>query len=82
MAELTKEFILDEITTISRQVFNNPDLVVNESSSANTIAEWDSITNLFFIDSIEKKFDIKFSIDEIMNANNVGDLCNVILARN
>jgi len=78
---MEKEQVLADTTEICRKVFNDQGLDITEASNAGSIAEWDSMTNLFLIDSLEKHFDIKFSLDEIMNAQNVGDLCNIILSK-
>jgi len=72
------DIILQEVASICRDVFNDANLVINSQSSANDIDAWDSMTNLFLIDQIEKKYGIKFSLDEILEAQNVGDLCTII----
>jgi len=36
------------------------------------------MTNLILIDELEKKFGVTFSLDDIMNAANIGDLCKII----
>jgi len=72
------EEVLKRVNIVCRVVFNDEDLVVEKETNANNIEAWDSITNLFLIDSIEKEFGIKFTLDEIFNARNIGDLCEVI----
>jgi len=39
------------------------------------------MTNLFLIDAQEQRFKLKFKLDEIMNAQNVGELCAIIVQR-
>ena len=73
--------ILQELAAICRTVFNDENLVISSKTSANDIDAWDSMTNLFLIDKIENKFGIKFSLDEILEAQNVGDLCAIIEKR-
>lgn len=76
-----KQEILQAINKICIETFDNKSIVVTEATSAKDIAEWDSMTNLFLIDAIEKEFNLKFSLDEIMNAQCIGDLCKIISTR-
>lgn len=69
---------LRQVEQICREVFNDPELSIQYQSSANDIEAWDSMTNLFLIDMIEKKMSIKFSLSEILEAQNIGDLCRII----
>ena len=72
---------LSDVSKICREVFNDPQLAVNPTTTAKDVAGWDSMTNLFLIDAIERRFQFKFKLDEIMNAQNVGELCGIILER-
>ncbi len=78
---MRKEDILSDIGEVCKTVFNDETLVVTQTTSANDIGNWDSMTNLFLIDAIEKKFNVKFSVDDVFNSQNIGDLCNVIMQR-
>lgn len=75
---MNKEDIFCEVGKICKEVFDDPALIISKSTSAGNVEKWDSMTNLFLIDTIEKIFQIKFSLDEILNAQNVGDLCDII----
>lgn len=73
--------VLAAVNQICRQVFSDPQLEVSANTSAKDVAGWDSMTNLFLIDAIEQRFGFKFKLDEIMNAQNVGELCSIIEER-
>ena len=73
--------VLRTINKICIDTFNNSSIIISESTSAKDIAEWDSMTNLFLIDAIEKEFNVKFSLDEILNAQCIGDICKIISER-
>lgn len=75
---MTNEQVFEEVVAICRETFNNPGLKVEPSTSAKEVENWDSMTNLLLIDALEKKFDMVFSLDDIMDAQNVGDLCKII----
>jgi len=76
--KMNTDLIFLEVSKILKDTFGDPDMIVLRTTNAAEVEKWDSMTNLFLIDSLENKFEIKFSLDEILNAKNVGDLCNVI----
>ena len=45
------------------------------------IADWDSMNYLLFIADLEKNFNVSFTMDEVMNANSIGDLRVIFEAR-
>ena len=75
---MKKQQIFEDVVLICKRVFHDEQVNITESTNANDIKNWDSMTNLFLIDSLEKEFGMKFSINEIMDAQNVGDLCKII----
>jgi acyl carrier protein len=74
----TPEQILSEVNEVFTQVFTNADIVVNEATTAEDIAEWDSLTHTELIAAIEQHFKIKFKLREVMRFQNVGDMCAAI----
>lgn len=76
---LTRDEVLKEITAIFQRELSEPNLQLDFFSSANSVAKWDSINNLILLTSIEERFKINFSIDFILKAENVGDLCDYVL---
>ncbi len=70
--------MLEKIQTIFRQVFKDPLLVISEHSSADTIAMWDSLTHIELIATVEDAFQIKFTFQEVMKFNTVGDMIQMI----
>lgn len=73
--------VLLDVGKICREVFSDPQLQVTADTTAKDVAGWDSMTNLFLIDAIERKFRFKFKLDEIMNARNIGELCGIVAQR-
>ena len=78
---MNKDQVLSEVNEICRVVFQDPQLQINSATAAKDVANWDSMTNLFLIDAIEQKFKFKYTLDEIMYAQNVGELCDIIVQR-
>lgn len=76
---MNKELILEKVNQIFRKVFDEENIVINYSSSAMDIEEWDSLNNIQIIIAVEKEFKIRFQSSEIRGWNNVGEMCNAIL---
>ena len=72
------QHLLEQLQNVFRKVFQNGSLVIHASTSAKDIKMWDSLTHLELIDSVETEFKIKFSFDEVMQFNTVGDMMNAI----
>ena len=76
---MNKELILEKVNQIFRKVFDEEHIVINYSSSAMDIEEWDSLNNIQIIIAVEKEFKIRFQSSEIRGWNNVGEMCDAIL---
>lgn len=70
--------ILKEITTIMCEVFDNDDLTVTASTSADDIDEWDSMSHLQLIVAIEKKYNMRFALGELQALKNIGEMVELI----
>lgn len=75
---INKEEIKIKLIKIFQDVFDNDNLKIEEGTSAIDIAEWDSLTNIQLMLSIQKQFNIKFKIEEMMKQKNVGTLIDII----
>jgi acyl carrier protein len=73
--------ILLEIQDIMRDVFDVDDLVISESTTAEDVEEWDSLSHIRLIVAIERKFGFKFKNSEIETLKNVGDLVRLIQSK-
>jgi len=73
----TKE-ILDQLTPIFREILDNDSINLSESTAAKDIEEWDSITHIQLIVAMEKRFNIRFTAQEIQQFKNVGEICETI----
>ena len=71
--------VLEKVIAVCKDVFDNDSLVLSETSCAAEVEEWDSLTHLSIISDLENEFDISFTLDEINNSKNLGELVSAII---
>ena len=64
----------NKLYLIISRVFNIDISLVNNNSSPKTIDAWDSMNMYVLINEVETEFGIKFSLDEILEIQNVQNL--------
>ena len=70
--------ILKELNSIFIKVFEDQSIQVNEQSTTDNVAAWDSLNHIQMITAVEKHFKIRFELNDLLNFANVGDLCKGI----
>ena len=78
---MDKSEILSQVQDIFRDVLDEESIVLEESTTANDVEEWDSLTHIQLIVAIEKHFKIKFLSKEILSWKNVGEMVASIAAK-
>jgi acyl carrier protein len=73
--------VYSKLTTIFHDVFDDDELVLRADMTADDVPEWDSLTHVRLILTIQQKFGIKFSAAQTTNLKNVGDLVALIESR-
>lgn len=71
--------IIDSITPIFREVFDDPSLIVTKDLSANDVKNWDSLNHITLIVELETLTGLSFSADELVNLRNVGDFVQLLV---
>ena len=75
---MDKTSILKEVNLIFIKVFEDQSIVLQEQTTTNDVSAWDSLNHIQMITAVEKHFKIRFELNELLNFNNVGDLCNAV----
>jgi acyl carrier protein len=70
--------IYQKLTDIFRDVFDDPELVIGPTVTADDVEGWDSLYHIRLMLHVQDAFEIKFSALEIGELKNVGDLANLI----
>ena len=78
---MIKDEILHKVQDIFRDIFDEDDLIIQLSSNAETISEWDSLAHINLVTAIEKEFKIRFALGELASLKDVGDMIDLILLK-
>lgn len=70
--------MLQQITGVFKDVLDNEDVKLNESTQASDVEDWDSLSHIQLVVAIEKHFKIRFTSKEIQSWENVGEMMNTI----
>lgn len=75
---MKKEEILEKLTSIFRENFDDDTIVVTEKTTASDIDEWDSLEHVNLMAKIEKEFNVKFELREMLALKDVGEMVNLL----
>jgi len=66
--------IIDIISPVFREVFEDPTLIITRDLSAQDVPSWDSLNHITLVVELEQTTDTTFSVDELSKMITVGDL--------
>lgn len=75
---MTNAKIMDGLTAIFRENFDDDSIVLTEATTADDIEGWDSFNHINILAAAEIRFRIKFHTAEIEGLRNVGQLAQLI----
>lgn len=75
------ESTIDTVRDIMTDVFDLDELSIDRDTTADDVDEWDSLSHIRLMVAIEREFGIKFKNSEIASLTNVGDLVDMIAAK-
>lgn len=64
----------ERILLVVSRVMRVPMSELNEESSSKNVKAWDSLAHMQLIAVLEQEFDIRFTMNDITNAKNLGEL--------
>lgn len=73
-----RDEIFEKIRDLCRVVFEDGELEVACETTAKDVEMWDSLTHVMLLSEIEREFGIKFKLDEMQKARNIGELVNIV----
>jgi acyl carrier protein len=75
---VTNQEVLDRLTPIFREVFDDDSLVIGNGTTAADVEGWDSFNHISLIIAIESRLNVRFQVAEIEDLRNVGELARLI----
>lgn len=78
---MDQQSVLAQVQDIFRSVFEDDHLVISPETAPADIHHWDSLTHVLLISKIEKSFSLKFSLDDMLSFETVGDICKGIIGK-
>lgn len=76
---MTKEELLSKLTSIFRDIMDDEEINLTDTTTADDIEDWDSLTNIQLIVAIEKEFGIRIKSGQIQSWSNVGEMVDDLL---
>lgn len=77
---VSREEVFERVTDIFRDVFDDDELVISDSTNSEDIEDWDSLEHIQLIIGMEKEFKVKFDIKTVNSLENVGQMVDLILS--
>ncbi len=78
---MSREEIKTKLTEIFRDVFDNDDIEISDTTTADDIEEWDSLEHITLIAAVEKAFKMRFTMKEVSSMKNVGEMMSILEER-
>lgn len=73
--------LLKQINDVFVDTLDNEEIILQETTTANDVEDWDSLTHIMLVVAVEKKFKLKFTSKEILSWQNVGEMMDCILTK-
>ena len=78
---MNREIIFHNVQDIFRDVFDEDTLNISDKTSSDDIEEWDSLNQINLVSAIEKEFNIKFSLTELVSFKDVGSMIDLMILK-
>ncbi len=78
---MDRNMIIEKLTEVFRDVFDDESIVINENTTSSDIEEWDSIEHINLIGAVEDEFSLTFKMKEVSGMKNVGEMIDIIYER-
>lgn len=71
--------VFARMAEICKDVFDDENINVTESLTAMDVENWDSLANLTLINELEQEFGVAFTLDEVTDSRNLGELLTALM---
>ncbi|MDD6270238.1 MAG: acyl carrier protein [Oscillospiraceae bacterium] len=78
---MTHEEIMERLTEVFRDIFDDDSICVNENTVPEDIEEWDELSHIDIITAVEDEFSMRFRTREVSGVKNAGEISEIIMER-
>ena len=75
---MSREEVMTQLNEIFIEVFDDDSIVLTDETTSDDIEYWDSLEQINIILSCEKKWNLKFDVNEVKKMKNVGEMVDLI----
>ena len=73
--------LFDGVQDIFRDIFDEEDMVIEDKTRSDDVEEWDSLNHINLVSAIEKEFEIRFALEELMALKDVGSMIDLMVKK-
>ena len=78
---MTREAVFEKLNEVFRDVFEDDDITVDDSTTSADVDGQDSLEHINLINAVEQEFDIKFNMGQIVSMKNIGEMADIIISK-
>ena len=78
---MTRKEVFNGVQDIFRDIFDEDDMVIEDKTNSDGVEEWDSLNHINLVSAIEKEFEIRFALGELMELKNVGAMIDLMVEK-
>lgn len=76
---MTRQEVFERLNKVFREVFDDEDITVTETTTAEDIEDWDSFEHINLVVAVEEEFSLKIPMGKTVTMKNVGEMADIIL---
>ena len=78
---MNRQEILEQVSNVFADTLDEDNITLSESSTADDVEGWDSLTHVQLVVAVERKFKIRFTAKEIQSWKNVSEMIDSISSK-
>ncbi len=76
---MTREEAYERLNKVFREVFDDEEIVLQDTTTADDIEDWDSFEHINLVVAVESEFSFKIPMGKVITMKNVGEMVDIIL---
>jgi len=78
---MERKELVSRVEEIYKKILEVDEMHLEDSMTANDVEGWDSLTHSLLINQVQKDFQVKFKLREVIALKNVGELFDLIQSK-